>query len=166
MFFSPLAQTFLLLCEDIVHKPELYNVESAREDLINSLEGFNSAMITKREQGNVHDMYKIGGTAFDDGQELEVIDPPYLPPLTPSEQEKTYTLVLDLDETLAHYFEMGNDARFLLRPGVQKFLEEMNKYYEIVIFTAAIQDYADWAIAQLDPNGCIKYRLYRQHALP
>lgn len=42
----------------------------------------------------------------------------------------------------------------------------MNKYYEIVIFTAAIQDYADWAINQFDPNGCVKYRLYRQHALP
>lgn len=123
-------------------------------------------MIIKREQGDVHDMYKIGGTAFDDGNELEVIDPPYLPLLSEAEQAKTYTLVLDLDETLAHYFEIGMEGKFLMRPGVHKFLEEMYKYYEIVIFTAAIQDYADWAINQLDPKGYIKYRLYRQHALP
>lgn len=42
----------------------------------------------------------------------------------------------------------------------------MSQFYEIVIFTAAIQDYADWAINQFDPEGHIKYRLYRQHALP
>lgn len=152
-FFSPLAQTFLILSEEIVFKPDLYTIESAREDLINALEGFNSAMILKREQGDIHDMYKIGGTAFGGDEELQVVDPPYLPPLTEREQAKTYTLVLDLDETLAHYFEIGMEGKFLIRPGCQKFLQEMNKYYEIVIFTAAIQDYADWAINQFDPNG-------------
>lgn len=165
-YISPLAQTFLMLSEEIVLKPDLYTPESAREDLISSLEGFNSAIQLKREEGEMHDMYKIGGTAFGDGEELEVIDPPYLPLLSEAEQARTYTLVLDLDETLAHYFEVGSDGRFLTRPGVHKFLEEMNKYYEIVIFTAAIQDYADWAISQIDPNGYIKYRLYRQHAVP
>jgi Dullard-like phosphatase family protein len=165
-FFSPLAQTFLILSEEIVWKPELYSIESAREDLINALEGFNSAMILKREQGDIHDMYKIGGTAFGDNEDLQIVDPPYLPPLTEKEQSRTYTLVLDLDETLAHYFEIGMEGKFLIRPGCQTFLKEMNKYYEIVIFTAAIQDYADWAIDQLDPHGCVKYRLYRQHALP
>ena len=74
--------------------------------------------------------------------------------------------MLDLDETLVHYFEVGNQAKFLVRPGVLNFLKEMSIYYELVIFTAAIQDYADWAINQLDPDGCIKYRLYRQHAIP
>jgi Dullard-like phosphatase family protein len=165
-FFSPLAQTFLILSEEIVYKCELYSIESAREDLINALEGFNSAMILRREQNDIHDMYKIGGTAFGDNEELQIIDPPYLPPLTEKEQAKTFTLVLDLDETLAHYFEVGNEAKFLIRPGCQQFLEDMSKHYEIVIFTAAIQDYADWAIAQFDPHGHIKYRLYRQHALP
>lgn len=37
-FFSPLAQTFLILAEEIVCKDELYTIESAREDLINALE--------------------------------------------------------------------------------------------------------------------------------
>lgn len=165
-FFSPLAQTFLILAEEIVCKCELYSVESAREDLINALEGFNSAMILKREQGDIHDMYKIGGTAFGDHEELQVVDPPYLPPLTEKEQAKTYTLVLDLDETLAHYFEIGMEGKFLIRPGCQQFLRDMSEYYEIVIFTAAIQDYADWAINQFDPHGLVRYRLYRQHALP
>ena len=29
-----------------------------------------------------------------------------------------------------------------------------------------MQDYADWVLDQLDPQGYIDYRLYRQHALP
>eukprot|EP00826_Nyctotherus_ovalis_P006297 TRINITY_DN11477_c0_g1_i1.p5 TRINITY_DN11477_c0_g1~~TRINITY_DN11477_c0_g1_i1.p5 ORF type:complete len:118 (-),score=18.90 TRINITY_DN11477_c0_g1_i1:14-367(-) len=42
----------------------------------------------------------------------------------------------------------------------------MANYYEIVIFTTALQDYADWALDQLDFRGSIRYRLYRQHAIP
>jgi TFIIF-interacting CTD phosphatase-like protein len=39
----------------------------------------------------------------------------------------------------------------------------MAKFYEIVIFTAALQDYADQVIDQIDVNKNIKHRLYRQH---
>jgi TFIIF-interacting CTD phosphatase-like protein len=33
--------------------------------------------------------------------------------------------------------------RFNVRPGCMEFLSQMAKHYEIVIFTAADQDYAD-----------------------
>ena len=39
----------------------------------------------------------------------------------------------------------------------------MAQYYEIVIFTAALQEYADQVIDQIDVGNNIKYRLYRQH---
>ena len=41
----------------------------------------------------------------------------------------------------------------------------MNKIFEVVIFTAAMQDYADWVLDELDTGKWIKYRLYRQHAV-
>eukprot|EP01017_Pseudomicrothorax_dubius_P032039 TRINITY_DN4154_c0_g1_i10.p1 TRINITY_DN4154_c0_g1~~TRINITY_DN4154_c0_g1_i10.p1 ORF type:complete len:147 (+),score=37.38 TRINITY_DN4154_c0_g1_i10:57-497(+) len=47
-----------------------------------------------------------------------------------------------------------------------EFLREMYEYYEIVVFTAAMQDYADWVLNNLDTNNYISYRLYRQHAIP
>jgi len=72
--------------------------------------------------------------------------------------------VLDLDETLIHFFEMSSDqGHFLVRPGAHKFLEDMSKLYEIVIFTAGMQDYADGVLDLLDQEGRISYRLYRQH---
>lgn len=88
---------------------------------------------------------------------------PKLPPTGP----ETYTLVLDLDETLVHYFEHDGMGNYDIRPGMHEFLERMHSLgYELVIFTAATQDYADWVIDQIDPGRLIHYRLYRQHALP
>jgi len=37
----------------------------------------------------------------------------------------------------------------------------MHFYYELVIFTAAIKDYADWILDRLDPENLISHRLYR-----
>jgi Dullard-like phosphatase family protein len=91
---------------------------------------------------------------------------PKLPPLQPSAGE-VYTLVLDLDETLVHYFEQNGLGNYGIRPGMFEFVQRMNELrYEIVIFTAATQDYADWVIDQIDPENLIHHRLYRQHALP
>jgi len=39
----------------------------------------------------------------------------------------------------------------------------MSKFYELVIFTAGLQEYADLMLEILDPKKLIKYRLYRQH---
>lgn len=71
---------------------------------------------------------------------------PYLPPLSESEKNSVYTLVLDLDETLIHFEcdeeEQDEDEQgyYLIRPGAIKFLNELSKYYELVIFTAAMPD--------------------------
>ena len=70
--------------------------------------------------------------------DFKTVDAPYLPALTPEKQAKMYTLVLDLDETLVHYEECNDQGKFLIRPYAYEFLEEMAKYYEVVIFTAAI----------------------------
>lgn len=56
--------------------------------------------------------------------------------------------MLDLDETLIHYVDSsdGQDSFFLIRPFCEEFLKEMAQYYEIVIFTAGVQEYADWVV--------------------
>ena len=86
------------------------------------------------------------------------VDPPYLPPAS---NPDGYCLVLDLDETLVHYYESGGEGKFRIRPGCLEFLKEMAELYEVVIFTAAMQDYADWVIDSIDKPGHIKYRMYR-----
>lgn len=84
--------------------------------------------------------------------------------LPPISSDKEYTLVLDLDETLVHFQEQENGKnQFLIRPYAQYFLKQMSKWYEIVIFTAALKDYADFILDRLDTHGWIKHRLYRRH---
>lgn len=48
------------------------------------------------------------------------------------------------------------------RPGVDEFLTEMAKYYEIVIYTASLNKYADPLLDLLDPNRVIRARLFRE----
>lgn len=90
---------------------------------------------------------------------------PYLPPLASS--SCNYTLVIDLDETLVHYKESSENevGHFLVRPYAQQFILEMSEFYELVVFTAAVQEYADWILDLIDPQKCIAHRLYRQHCL-
>lgn len=42
----------------------------------------------------------------------------------------------------------------------------MSEHYELVVFTAAMQDYADWVLNDIDSDKYISHRLYRQHASP
>ena len=53
-----------------------------------------------------------------------------------------------------------------IRPGAESFLKLLSKYFEIIIFTAGTEEYADWALNFMENNKYISHRLYRQHALP
>ncbi|TNV73858.1 hypothetical protein FGO68_gene15839 [Halteria grandinella] len=106
---------------------------------------------------------------------------PYLPPIPNFllSSQPIFTLVLDLDETLIHLEcddeddqDNGNQTEhedgvyYLIRPGTIRFLNELSKYYEIVIFTAAMPDYADWIMDNVDRHRVVSHRLYRQHTSP
>ena len=87
--------------------------------------------------------------------------PPFLPQIN---KKYKYTLVLDMDETLIHYFFTHTNGMFFVRPHCFDFLKELNDIYEIVTFTAGTKEYADNILNILDiDNNIIKYRLYRQH---
>jgi len=40
----------------------------------------------------------------------------------------------------------------------------MSSKFELVVFTAGMEDYADWVLDQIDENKLISFWLYRQHA--
>ena len=93
--------------------------------------------------------------------ERNKVKPPFLPPLDTKKYK--YSLILDLDETLVHYIEEENRAYVQVRPYADFFLNEMAKYFELVIFTAAAEDYADIVLNELAKNKVINYKLYRKH---
>jgi len=48
------------------------------------------------------------------------------------------------------------------RPGVDKFLLEMSKHYEIIVYTASLNKYADPLLDLLDSHRVIRTRLFRE----
>ena len=87
----------------------------------------------------------------------EIIKTPYIT----TKMQKNFCLVLDLDETITHNTPTNY---FLVRPGTINFLTEISKYYEIIIFTSAHQNYADNILNRLDPEKkFISFRFYKQH---
>mmetsp|Transcript_13659 Transcript_13659/g.29343 ORF Transcript_13659/g.29343 Transcript_13659/m.29343 type:complete len:298 (+) Transcript_13659:210-1103(+) len=92
-------------------------------------------------------------------------------------------LVLDLDETLVHCtVEPVSDADMVFpvefngtdyqvhvrcRPFLQEFLEAVSRKFEVVIFTASQQVYADKLLDKIDPTGkFIRHRIFRDSCLP
>ena len=97
-----------------------------------------------------------------DNSQGPIPNPPFLPPKKPDDL-RDYCLVLDLDETLVHYFEDETEAYVKVRMGTEKFIKELSTYCEICIFTASTKYYADTVINGLGNHDLIDYRLYRQH---
>ena len=83
-------------------------------------------------------------------------------------QKKPYTLIIDLDETMASFkfidIKKGNGILYL-RPNLENFLEVIKDYYEIIPFTSASRDYADIALDLIEKKEkkYFEIRLYREH---
>jgi len=90
------------------------------------------------------------------------------------------TLVLDLDETLITTKPVAGDEdnelpmikntpnlpKVRVRPYAEQFLREMSKEFEIIIFTAAEQKYAEYVIKLLDPErNYVSHILHRDNCL-
>ena len=90
-------------------------------------------------------------------------------PYIGNKSNKPYTLVLDLDETLIHFKANPNNEEsgtIKIRPYLYQFLDNIKKYYELVVFTAATKEYADPIINALETNKkYFDYRLYRIHTI-
>ncbi|ORX96004.1 NIF-domain-containing protein [Basidiobolus meristosporus CBS 931.73] len=113
-----------------------------------------------------------------------VVEPPtqvenkYLLGPVAKEHQGRKCLVLDLDETLVHSsFKVVEQADFVIpveiegqyhnvyvlkRPGVDEFLKEVGKSFEIVVFTASLAKYADPVLDMLDIHKVVHYRLFRE----
>lgn len=86
-----------------------------------------------------------------------------LPELAPEIRGQVKTLVLDLEDVLVHKeWSRAKGWQVMKRPGVEPFLLEMGKRYEVVVYTDEPAMYADPVINKIDPHRAVLYRLYRQ----
>mmetsp|Transcript_72153 Transcript_72153/g.145143 ORF Transcript_72153/g.145143 Transcript_72153/m.145143 type:complete len:363 (-) Transcript_72153:409-1497(-) len=107
---------------------------------------------------------------------------PRLPPRRMTRNVNPVTLVLDLDETLVHCSVEGGTGADLvfpvnfngavyqvgvkMRPHMDRFLRAVASKFEVVVFTASQQVYADTLLDIIDPkHELIKHRLFRDSCL-
>ena len=86
------------------------------------------------------------------------------------EDEKKEKNIEDSDSTSCCLSEAEEEevhtVGIFLRKGVNYFLQEVNKYFEVGIVTASVKEYADAVISFLDPeNKLIKFKLYRNNCI-
>ena len=77
-----------------------------------------------------------------------------------NENDSTWCGTSEIDDENIH------SVGIFIRNGVNEFLKEVNKYFDVGIFTASVKEYADAVINFLDPdNKLIKFRLYRNNCI-
>ena len=149
-----------------------YNNSSKKNIQFNDLgilSNFTQINITKNKNGGIIETSpnkNIYSLNHDDDQENMIIldyqknkiSSPFLK--TPN--EKKYTVVLDLDETLVNVNQNGICN---LRPGLFSFLNSIKPYYEIISFTNGEKCYSDSIIQQIEArNKYFDYNLCREHS--
>ncbi|KAL4511843.1 hypothetical protein ABPG72_012688 [Tetrahymena utriculariae] len=145
-------------------KPQAEQLQNSQQELTVAKQNSNSQENSKKQ----HYVQLDDGLDDDEDEEefsedrlIGTIPAPYLSPI---DNPNKHTLVIDLDETLVHFQEIPDEGgQFLIRPHAEIFLQKLSEYYEIVIFTAAIKDYADFILDVIDTTKAISHRLYRQH---
>lgn len=104
----------------------------------------------EHEEGNADDQLFFFQPELENDDANARPEPPFL---QKKKSKHDFTLVLDLDETLVHFEETEDNQQFLVRPYAQQFLAEMGKYYEVVIFTAAVQEVHQPSLTLSTPTG-------------
>ncbi|KAI5180603.1 mitochondrial import inner membrane translocase subunit TIM50 [Nematocida sp. AWRm80] len=97
----------------------------------------------------VNQIYRIG---FKDN----IIDP--LPPLI----EKKNTVFIDLEEVLLNKTWSFSDLgyKYTIRKDSHPFLFHLSNKYEVVSLSSLPPEISNQMISEVDPYGCIKYRMY------
>ena len=153
--------------------PEILNIYQNTDFMLiyNQLDNLTSQILYNIYREKIHRIINLNGSIlasssyFKNNKTNVNIPVPYIG----NKSNKPYTLVLDLDETLIHFKANPNNEEsgtIKIRPYLYQFLDKIKKYYELVVFTAATQEYADPIINALEANKkYFDYRLYRDHTI-
>ena len=88
-----------------------------------------------------------------------------LPPFLKNKNQKKYTLILDLEDTLIN-ITITNDKKMIIqpRPGLISFLTGVKPFYEIIAFSKLSKNYSESIIRLIEGDKKLfDYNLHRNH---
>ena len=138
--FNDLQKFFYLFLQRKINANNMNELEKKKEIICNSIKNVSISNFNLNENNN---------------QRIK-----YLLPKIKNCCE--YSLVLDLDGTLISY--QNNKSSIILRPGLNTFLHNMKKNFELILFTSAMKDYVDPIVNFIEKDEkFFDYILYRKH---
>ena len=161
--FCNFLQNLIINILNVYPKLELISI-------YNSLQNISSIELISIYRENIHKNMNQNGSIFASSSyfrtnKINTTNVKY--PFLEKKSNKKYTLVLDLDETLIHFKPNPNNdssGKIMIRPFLYDFLRSVKKYYELIIFTAATEDYANPIINAIEKDEkFFEHRLYRMH---
>ena len=161
--FCNFLQNLIINILNVYPKLELISI-------YNSLQSISSIELISIYRENIHKNMNQNGSIFASSSyfrtnKINTTNIKY--PFLEKKSNKKYTLVLDLDETLIHFKPNPNNdssGKIMIRPFLYDFLRSVKKYYELIIFTAATEDYANPIINAIEKDEkFFEHRLYRMH---
>ena len=78
-----------------------------------------------------------------------------------NKEKYMYSILIELDETIVHYCEDGDNYYAKVRLGLEEFLKNLNKFCEIIIVSTSGKEYSNIIIDNIDKEECnIDHRIY------
>ena len=85
-------------------------------------------------------------------------------PFITTPNNKKYTLVLDLDNTLISHNNRNNNDVCNLRPGLLSFLNVLKPLYELISYTNESKEYSEQLLKEIESSRkYFDYNLYKEH---
>ena len=74
-----------------------------------------------------------------------------------------YTIFIELDETLVHYYEDDNNYFVKVRCGTEDFLRTINEFCEIIIVSTSSKEYTDLIVQNINKeNNYVDHTIYKE----
>lgn len=163
--YTGLIQLISLLKDNANLKEKLLKIEKINLSIIEEnskkeKEKENESVISE-EKKTSKSMNEIKSIGISKIKEKKDINKPMLPPM---DKKYKYTIAIELDETLVHYCEDGENYYAKVRFGSENFLKNISDFFEIVVVSSSGKEYSNIIIDNINKDeGCfVEHRIFTE----
>ena len=137
-------------------------IENSKDNIDEKESGINKLLFLLKSNKDLNEKMNI--IEMEEKKILEKIESSNQKILPEFDSEKyKFSIFIELDETLVHYCEEGENYFVKVRLGSENFLEYIKTFCEIIIVSTSSKEYSDIIIDNLNKKGnVIKHRIYAE----
>lgn len=163
MKYSGLLRLIALLKDNANLKEKMLKIEKINLTIIeeNSKKEKENESVISEEKKTSKSMNEIASVGISRIKEKKDINKPMLPPI---DKKYKYTIAIELDETLVHYCEEGENYYAKVRFGSENFLKNISDFFEIVVISSSGKEYSNIIIDNINKDeGCfVEHRIFTE----